>query len=142
MVGKLLANGAAVTVYFPDQRAGIVEECRYALDFPLQSMLEEYRRSEDIGDREDAERNQLLNTWLKSALVLVSHGAIWDIDFSEWRGCLEKAGPDFSQREAKRLDEMRQVLEENNRASSLEPHKSTSGPERRISYMMRPFLRR
>lgn len=138
MVGKLVANRAVVNTYFPDQSAEYGEQCRYALDFPLQLMLEEDRPSKEPDHTEDAERNQRLNTWLKSASVLVSHGAIWDIDFSEWKKCLEKVDADFSQQEAERLDEIRQGLEENNlnRTNSLEPRQSTPDVGRRISFIM------
>lgn len=134
ILDKLLANGAIVNARFPDRSVRYGEECRYALDFPLQLMLEEGRQPNEPDHAKNTARNRRLDTWLKSASILVSNGAIWDIDFSAWEKCLERVDPGFSHRKAKRLDEIRQNLENSNGTSLFEPHQP--GSNRRVSYIM------
>lgn len=100
IVRTLLNNGADVNFCFLDEVEDRSHQAALALDFPLHLMIETRwgLRKPESG------RNQHLDTWLQSALVLVSHGAVWDTDFNQWRDCLDKEEPGFSQRNAESLD--------------------------------------
>lgn len=51
--------------------------------------------------------------WLQAASILVSHGATWDIDFKQWRRCLELQHLDFSRKHATHLNMLELELDLN-----------------------------
>lgn len=58
-------------------------------------------------------QSKILDNLLQSAYVLLSEGAIWDIDFSQWRKCLETRHPEFASNNAGSLDQLLQMLKKN-----------------------------
>lgn len=109
VVRALLNNGADVNTCFLDDVEDRSHKAALALDFPLHLMIETRwgLRKPESG------RNQHLDTWLQSALMLASHGAVWDTDFNQWRDCLDKHEPEFSQRHAESLDILGRDIETN-----------------------------
>lgn len=75
------------STYFPEPRGSTSLSPRVALEFPLWYMLD-----------------TPLDVWLRSASVLLERGAIWDIDFAQWRTCLENKLPEFALPNAQSLD--------------------------------------
>lgn len=99
VVRILLDGGAETNTCFP---ASMDSVYRLALDFPLCHMLDP-----------DSYGLECLDTCLHSASLLLSKGAIWDIDFVQWRERLELRVPEFSRRNAQSLDQFLQKLKRN-----------------------------
>lgn len=78
-----------------------------ALDFPLGLMF--------CNNHELYIHDDRLNAWLRSASILLSRGAIWDINFAEWRYCLEKCEPEFARQHTGDLDKLQELFFERNR---------------------------
>ncbi|KAG8158615.1 hypothetical protein KVR01_011737 [Diaporthe batatas] len=108
IIGMLLQRGANANIYFPTPSNGWSIYNRLALDFPLQTVLKGAH-----GDEAEIDYMKRLDTCLRSAEILVSEGAIWDIDFAQWRECLEKKAPVFSRQNVKSLNQLQQKLIEN-----------------------------
>lgn len=98
LVQMLLDKGADANAYFYKHR---LCSSRLALDFPLTGLISGFHNS------------LLLDTWLESVCVLVSRGAIWDVNFAQWRECLQKKEADFERRNSARLDKLQLELGEN-----------------------------
>lgn len=100
IIHMLIDHGADVNAYFPVSGLDTSMEKRVALDWPL-SMLLHYRYPDYFECRD---------SWLDSAYVLLSKGAIWDINFAQWRNCLR---PQVFSHTYQFLDHLRQMLERN-----------------------------
>lgn len=108
MIRLLLDGGATVNIHFPSSIGNLDEHShhRFALDCPAFLLL----LYAFIGV---PTRSKRMHSWLQSASVLVSNGAIWDIDFAQWRECLEQRAPEFARRNSQSLDQMLQMLQRN-----------------------------
>lgn len=113
----ILGRGADINVYCPDPTPEMSLSYRLPLDFPLGTML--------CGGVQLDE----LNISLQSASVLLSRGAVWDIDIAKWRTCLENMHPDFSQQNADTLNRLQQDLE-SNRTRFFQDHREAISDER------------
>lgn len=115
IIQMLLDGGADVNAYFP-------EYCthRLALDCPFSMLL-------DLAWYPD--RSKHMQNLLHSASILLSHGAIWDIDFTRWREYLEKRAPEFLPRNSQSFDRMLQMLQRN-RASFFLSNPGAASDER------------
>lgn len=107
---RMLLDKADVNLRFPDQR--IVEvRAELALDFPLWLIMDK-RASMRISGHVQVSHVECLRNWVRSAAVLASNGAVWDVDFSRWRECLS-VEPELELEEAKTLDTIQGDLERN-----------------------------
>ncbi|KAG8156911.1 hypothetical protein KVR01_013324 [Diaporthe batatas] len=104
---RMLLDMADVNLRLPYQRYPFYAEL--ALDFPLSAILDENHRYRD----RDLNHGECLRSWAQSASVLASNGAVWDVDFAQWRECLRQVEPEFESQEADTLDTMQQNLERN-----------------------------
>ncbi|KAG8161566.1 hypothetical protein KVR01_008553 [Diaporthe batatas] len=111
IVRMLLEHGANVNVYFPEPvknfNAGY--SSRLALDLPLCAIIS------PLGQRgyPSARRIQRMKTALELASYFVSKGAIWDIDFEQWRTCCEMRVPDFYRDNAESFNQIMKGLRKN-----------------------------
>ncbi|KAJ0120568.1 hypothetical protein J7T55_015297 [Diaporthe amygdali] len=115
VVRTLLDGGADVNAYFPES---INNDYKLALDYPLHQILQlllmhQYKK---------------WDSWLQLASVLLSNGAIWDIDFAQWRECLKLRASEFERRHAQSLDQSMQMLKRN-RTSFFLKHPAAASDE-------------
>lgn len=96
IVRMLLDSGPDVNAVHAFFRAA-----RFALDLPFQLLIS------------DAPCKEIMDTYLRSAFMLISRGAVWDIDFRQWRNCLKLKALDFWQRNSQLMDQIQQILERN-----------------------------
>lgn len=101
IIQMLIDHSANVNVYIPAFGDHEWHGHRLALDCPLRLLLRPFGN--------DGE----LYNWLKSTDALLSKGALWDIDFVQWRKCFEAAQPQFALHYAESLDELLQMLKSN-----------------------------
>lgn len=100
IIHVLLDGGAEINTYFPETIGETSLSGRLALDFPLWYILCETSPCEEP----DADGLKSRDIWFRSASVLLERGAIWDIDFGQWRRCLESRGPEFALQNTEYLD--------------------------------------
>lgn len=109
MIRMLLSSGPGVNV-----SPALFESARLALDtvfscpFIFKSIPLAKRYLSTLDLEEDSQP-----IWLQAASILVSHGAIWDIDYKQWRRCLEWRHFKFSQKHATHLDMLELKLDLN-----------------------------
>lgn len=108
VIRTLLVRGATVNIRFPSSIDGLDEHShhKFALDCPAFLLL----LYAFIGV---PTRSKRMHSWLQSASVLLSNGAIWDIDFTQWRECLAQRAPEFAGRYSQSLDQMQQMFQSN-----------------------------
>jgi ankyrin repeat protein len=124
IIQTLLDRGADVNAYFPHYVTYKRRRShRLALDYPAWWLL----FFEHISTRSERMQN-----CLHLASILISHGAVWDVDFAQWRKCLEKQAPEFSQRNSQSLDQMLQMLKRNRTAFFLTNPRAASDEQWRI----------
>lgn len=102
VIRVLLDGGADVNTYLPETIGRTSLSGRTALDFPLWYLLSEILLWKEPNARQ-AERRE---TWFRSASLLLENGAIWDIDFAQWRRRLENTGPEFALHNGPALDSL------------------------------------
>jgi ankyrin repeat protein len=102
IVQMLLERGANVNAYFPANVGDYLSESRLALDWPFYKIFFPSKS-----------RSEGMQNSLRLALVLLSHGAIWDVNFARWREKLEERMPEFARWNSKTLDQILQMLQEN-----------------------------
>lgn len=111
-VRMLLENGANVNVYIPEPHEPIrfldIGSCiRLVLDLPLGFVI----NPSSFG--KFADRIQRMNAALEMASYLISEGAIWDIDFEQWRECCKIRAPDFYGQNSESLKQIMEGLSRN-----------------------------
>lgn len=92
----------------------VFQNARIALDYPFLFLIDSTLVHSVVVHPSD--RNQLKDSWLRSACELALHNAVWDIDLKQWRDCLNLKDHDFSERNSEILDQLQEVLK-NNRTS-------------------------
>lgn len=102
IVRTLLGYSADINLSFPESVNGNPSDKRYAIDIPFYLLI-----------ALDSEQDDCADIWFHSASLLLSHGAIWDLNFAQWRYCLERQLPEFCQRNHETLDQMLVILRRN-----------------------------
>lgn len=124
IIRMLLDRGAIVNIQFPSSIGNVDEHShhRFALDCPAFLLLLYAFIGVPV-------RSKRMHSWLKSMSLLLSNGAIWDIDFTQWRECLGQRAPEFERRNSQSLDQMLQLLTRN-RASFFLANPGAASDER------------
>lgn len=124
IICMLLDRGAMVNIQFPSSLGNVDEHShhRFALDCPAFLLLLYAFIGVPV-------RSKRMHSWLKSISVLLSNGAIWDIDFTQWRECLGQRAPEFARRNSQSLDQMLRLLTRN-RASFFLANPGAASDER------------
>lgn len=108
---RMLADSADFNLCLPRQRFSLsfTRARTLPLDLPLWLMLDKENNSKF----QDPSHDECLRNWARSASALVSSGAVWDVDFAQWRECLKQVEPEFALQEAGVLDSIQEGLKIN-----------------------------